>query len=140
MKPTEDFIPKILAAYKTDFMAQKWGLQSRTQPFDYNGKTYVPQEILPQVVRGYHDNPKYGHPGTARMVELLSRNWSSPRMKTEIEKYIRECPQCCKNKARNHAKYGYLQKIKLPQIPWQSVTMDFITKLPASKEPSTREI
>ena len=71
---------------------------------------------------------------------LIGRYWSSPRMRTAIENYIKDYPSWNKNKSNNHTKYGYLQKIKLPQFPWASLTMDFITKLPPSQKPSSKEI
>ena len=61
-------------------------------------------------------------------------------MRTTIEEYIKSCPSCQKNKTDNHAKYGYLQKMKLPEFPWMYVTMDFIVALPPSVEPSTGNI
>lgn len=36
-------------------------------------------------------------------------------------------------------KVRILQKLPLPQFPWDSITMDFITKLPPSEDPATHE-
>ena len=33
--------------------------------------------------------------------------------------------------------YGKTQVMELPDAPWEEITMDFITKLPKSKDPTT---
>ena len=53
-------------------------------------------------------------------------------MKTTIDKYIKSCPACQQNKADNHAKYRYLQKMPIPEFLWACLTMDFIVSLPPS--------
>jgi len=141
MEPLKDFLTDVKAAYKHDHLANEWiNKQNRHEPLQYNNATYVPEALLPKLISDYHDNPKYGHPGITRTMDLVTRHWSSPKMRTEIEKYIKECPSCQQNRATNHAQYGYLQKIRLPEFPWGSITMDFIVKLPPSLEPSTKEI
>ena len=141
MEPLTNFLTEVRQAYKDDHFASKWiNKQNRHEPLTYNNATYVPQALLPKLISNYHDNPKYGHPGVTRTLDLITREWSSPRMRTEIETYIKNCPPCQQNRASNHAKYGYLQKIRLPEFLWGSVTMDFITKLPSLMEPSTKEI
>ena len=140
MLPADDFMRKVETSYSNDPLAQSWIKEGHRKPLTYNGKTYVPASLTEELVRNHHDNPKYGHPGVTRTFGLIARYWSSPRMRTAVESYIKSCPSCNKNKSDNHAKYGYLQKIKLPEFPWASLTMDFIVKLPPSQEPSTKEI
>ena len=140
LQQAELWMRKIHAAYAGDTYAQKMKSQERTVPYQYNGKIYVPDSLLTNLIEGYHDNPKHGHPGTVRTMELIGRSWSSPGLRTKVDEYIASCLSCKQNKADNHAKYRYLQKIKLPEIPWASITMDFITSLPPSQEPSIKEI
>jgi transposase InsO family protein len=72
----------------------------------------------------------------ARTMDLITRNnYRFNKMREQINEYIQGCPSCQVNKAENHAKYGELQKLPLPEFPWASLTMDFITKLPPSKDP-----
>lgn len=137
---TDDFMTKVRQAYQNDHLAQEWIKERAKLPLQYMGKNYVPASLTQDLVKEFHDNPKYGHPGVTRTMGLIARNYASPRMRTEIERYISTCRPCCQNKAENHVKYGYLQKIKLPEFPWNSLTMDFITKLPPSQEPTTKEI
>ena len=54
-------------------------------------------------------------------------------MNADIERYVLTCHLCQKNKARNTMPAGLLQPLQLPQSPWHTVTMDFITQLPKTK-------
>ena len=61
--------------------------------------------------------------------ELIWRNFCWPSMIKEIEKYVKSCPDCQKNKAKRHKQYGLLSPLELPYTPWQWIAMDFITDL-----------
>lgn len=39
-----------------------------------------------------------------------------------------------------HAKCGQIQFATVPDLSWDEITMDFIVKLPASRNPATREV
>ncbi|KAH7471513.1 hypothetical protein FOMA001_g13026 [Fusarium oxysporum f. sp. matthiolae] len=55
----------------------------------------------------------------------------------EVEEVVRQCDICARTKAQRHKPYGELQPIEVAERPWSSITMDFITKLPLSEDPST---
>ena len=60
-------------------------------------------------------------------------------MREHVETYIRQCLSCQKNKHATHARCGEIQYQDPPESPWDEVTMDFIVKLPKSKDPTTEE-
>jgi len=51
---------------------------------------------------------------------------------------IRNCDLCKKSKAPRHKPYGKLRPLQIPDAPWHSVSLDFITGLPPSTEPLTQ--
>ena len=53
-------------------------------------------------------------------------------MYEDIKDYVRSCDNCQRNKAPRHGRYGLLHLLELPYVPWQSISMDFITDLPSS--------
>jgi transposase InsO family protein len=55
-------------------------------------------------------------------------------MNEDIVEFVRSCPECQKNKSAKHKPYGLLQPLDTPYVPWQSISMDFITDLPLSEE------
>jgi hypothetical protein len=97
----------------------------------------IPEELQEALIREHHDDPVHGHPGVARTMELIQRNYSFQNMKAKISDYVRKCADCQKNKHSTHAPYGEMQKLELPGQPWEDISMDFITGLPKSKDPVT---
>ena len=59
-------------------------------------------------------------------------------MKSVVQRVRRRCDICGKTKARRHKPYGELQPLPVNKRPWESITFDFITKLPISEDPATR--
>lgn len=83
--------------------------------------------------------PLHGHPGVAKTMELIGREYAAPKMRAEVEQYIQGCIQCQQNKSARHTKYGQIQFAPVPDTPWDDITMDFVVKLPKSKDPATQD-
>jgi transposase InsO family protein len=97
----------------------------------------VPEELQETIIRQHHDDPVHGHPGIARTMELIQRNYQFKNMKDKIASYIKKCADCQKNKHSTHAQYGESQPMELPSEPWTDISMDFVTGLPLSEDPAT---
>ena len=104
--------------YKNDTLAQKLkGQQLNEGLLKLNRKTYIPEPCIYEVIRDYHDNLAQGHPGVAKTIELLRRNYSAPKLKKYVKGYIKECIMCQRNKATRHKKYGEIQFAEVPITP-----------------------
>jgi len=97
----------------------------------------LPEELHEAIIRQHHDDPVHGHPGIQRTMELIRRNYEFKGMKEKTTQFIKKCADCQKNKHSTHAPYGEMQPIALPNEPWTDITMDFVTGLPLSKDPTT---
>ena len=53
-------------------------------------------------------------------------------MRKTIAMYLANCDTCSKIKPVRHSPYGHLKPIQVPVTSWNSVSMDFITRLPKS--------
>ncbi|GJW59103.1 putative reverse transcriptase domain-containing protein [Tanacetum coccineum] len=53
-----------------------------------------------------------------------------PNMKAIVAEYVGKCLTCSKVKAECHKPSGLLVQPEIPMWKWESITMDFITKLP----------
>jgi transposase InsO family protein len=84
-----------------------------------------------------HTSPTFGHGGTTKLWEVLLDTYYFPHMVTRIKEWIKECHECKKAKASRHKPYGELKPIEPPERGGEVITMDFIVKLPKSKEPAT---
>ena len=54
-------------------------------------------------------------------------------MDKTIKEYVESCQHCQEDKARRHKRYGLLSPTETPYKPWDDISMDFITDLPASE-------
>ena len=97
-----------------------------------DGKIYVPLNCRSSVLNICHDSPSAGHFGFKKTFSLINRDfwWSS--MQKDIKDYIKSCEICCRSKDSRHKPYGFLNPLEIPDRPWTSLSMDFITDLPSS--------
>ena len=97
----------------------------------YKGYVYVPdfEAIKVRILKQAHDAPEAGHPGQAKTLEIVQRNFCWPKMRLFINEYINSCDAC----QRNHKKYGFLAPLPVPEKPWTSLSMDHIVDLPRSE-------
>ena len=100
----------------------------------YQGKIWIPNNegLRTSLIRKCHDNPLAGHGGTAKTTKLVSPQYYWPRMRETIKRYVKNCDMCQRSKVVRHAPYGMLQSKEVPDQPWKSIAMDFITHLPNS--------
>ncbi|GJV14155.1 putative reverse transcriptase domain-containing protein [Tanacetum coccineum] len=80
-----------------------------------------------------HKSKYFVHPGADKMYYDLRDMYWCPGMKRDIAKYVSKCLACSKVKAKHQRPSGLLQQPKIPEWKWDKITMDFITKLPRSK-------
>ncbi|GJW80949.1 reverse transcriptase domain-containing protein [Tanacetum coccineum] len=73
------------------------------------------------------------HPGADKMYYDLRDMYWWPGMKRDIATYVSECLTCAKVKAEHQRPSGLLQQPELPEWKWENITMDFITKLPRTR-------
>ncbi|GJS21689.1 hypothetical protein Tco_0450321 [Tanacetum coccineum] len=68
-----------------------------------------------------------------RVYYVVSRHvigW--PGIKKDIAINVSKCLTCAKVKAEHQRASGLLQQPKIPELKWEKIAMDFITKLPRS--------
>ena len=98
---------------------------------------HVPEKNQRKVISDHHNGPLLGHPGRDKTIELIQRRYQFFNMRKAMEDYISQCTTCAQNKSTRHKPYGKQQQIEAPQQAWQEITMDFIVKLPLSKNTIT---
>ena len=86
-----------------------------------------------QVLQHCHDIPMARHFGVHKTLELITRSYWWPQLRSFVEDYVRTCDACCRSKIPRHQPYGLLQPLPTPIGPWKSISLDFITDLPLSK-------
>jgi len=100
----------------------------------FRGKIYVPRnsDLRRQIVSLCHDTKVAGHPGRWKMLELVSRNYWWPQMSRYIGQYVSTCDLCLRTKPIRQALVGELHSLWIPDLRWNTLSMDFVVELPLS--------
>ena len=85
------------------------------------------------VIHFFHDTLSAGHSGIGNTYELAKCNVWWPNMKQDIEQYVKGCAACQANKANTRPlKLAMIPITPEHSLPFQTVAMNFIMKLPKS--------
>lgn len=88
-----------------------------------NGRVLVPLVKRQSLLEAAHD--LCGHNGTLKVLESL-RNFTWPMMKEEIQDYIRTCPDCQRDKSKNHKQWGSPFPLAPTVKPFQRLHVDLV--------------
>ncbi len=118
----------------------KWADAHRLKEF--GGKWYKEGRLVimgdvterKKIVQEFHNPPTAGHPAIARTKDLIARSYWWPKLQKDVKEYIKGCAQCQANKINMHTHKAPLYPLTTTAEtrPFQTVAMDFITKLPLS--------
>jgi len=99
----------------------------------FRGKIYVLQnsDLRRRIVSLCHDTIA-GHPRRWKTLELVSRNYWWPQMSRYIRQYISTCDLCLRTKPIRQPPVGELHALRIPDSRWDTLSVDFIVKLPLS--------
>jgi hypothetical protein len=92
----------------------------------------IPDDIYLRtlLLREAHEPAYSGHQGIQRTSANLSRISWWPHQKDDIMSFITACHSCQINKPSNQAPAGLLQSLPVPETFWESVSLDFMVRLP----------
>ena len=112
-------------------------LELRNNLYYYNSRL-IPEnnELRQGVLSLYHDSITTEHPGIRQMLDAIAKDYWWPNLKASITDYIKGCATCQSNKPRTNQPKVPTRPIPLENanLPFGTITMDFITKLPKSQE------
>ena len=96
---------------------------------------YVPkwQGLRKEIIKECHDSQWAGHPRVRRTLALVECAYYWPRMRDDIELYVKTCLVCQQDKVEQQQPAGLLEPLPIPEKPWESISIDFITCLPKSE-------
>jgi RNase H-like domain found in reverse transcriptase/Integrase zinc binding domain/Reverse transcriptase (RNA-dependent DNA polymerase) len=87
------------------------------------------------VISLFHDHIAAGHPGIAKTTQNIAQYYWWPGMRDHITQYIKGCATCQMHKVNmNPTKPPLYPITPVPnELPFQTIALDFITKLPVSE-------
>ena len=130
----------ILLALSSDPIATKHISTDGRWSMDQNGllllnnRIYVPSScnLHTRVLQYNHDYILAGHFGQNKTLELVRHGYSWPSLRADVQQFCKSCVTCMRSKPQHHKLYGSLKQLPMPEQPWNSISMDFIEKLPSS--------
>nr|GFA64382.1 reverse transcriptase domain-containing protein [Tanacetum cinerariifolium] len=101
-----------------------------------NGRSWLPcyGDLRTVIMHESHKSKYSIHPGSDKMYQDMKKLYWWPNMKADIATYVSKCLTCAKVKAEHQKPSGLLIQTKIPEWKWDSITMDFVTKLPKSSQ------
>jgi hypothetical protein len=99
-----------------------------------DNRIYVPNtnDLRLRALRYKHDHILAGHFGQNKTLELVRRKYVWPHLQMLVQDFCKSCSTCAWSKAPQHRPYGFLKQLPIPEKPWNSISIDFIEKLPVS--------
>jgi hypothetical protein len=107
--------------------------QSNGLLYAYGTRLYVPDvSTLPsRLLYELHDTPTSGHHVITKLLATMTQTFWWPNMKRAVQRYVRSCVTCQRNKSARHKPYyGLLQSHQVSTMPFEHVSLDLITNLP----------
>jgi len=95
---------------------------------------YVPNSgnLRLRVLQYSHDHPLAGHFGQTKTFHQVHMQYYWSGLPVYVKDYCKSCITCSCIKPVRHKPYGLLKQLPIPKKPWNSISMDFIEKLPPS--------
>jgi hypothetical protein len=85
------------------------------------------------IIQAVHSSGVGGHSGFLPTYQRIKQLFIWPKMKEDIQNYIRECTVCQQAKVEHTKVPGLLQPLPIPDQAWKVICMDFIEGLPRSQ-------
>ena len=142
LHPDTSLWQRVLDGYKTDsYLNSRRALPANLIKYPdgayrYRGtRLFVPDAkgLRDEILYELHDAQYSGHPGCRRLQSTVVRHFWWPRIKADIDAYVKGCTVCQLTKRARHLPYGKLQPHHPPGRPFEHVSLDLITDLPTSK-------
>ena len=142
---SKPFVERVKEALGSDPFYQSLSESERKDQFSlidgiphFQQRIYVPEGSLRlEALETCHDCKLAGHYGARRTSELVKRRFYWPHMDAMTNEFCEGCQVCTLSKSSRHLPYGPLMPLPIPDRPWSSISMDFITDLPKSEDMTT---
>src|SRR5882724_7565255 len=99
-----------------------------------SGRIYVLDSgsLRLHVLQYSHDHPLAGHFSQTKTLHQVWMHYYWPRLLVFVKDYCKSCTICSRTKPVHHKPYRLLKQLLILVKPWNSISMDFIEKLPSS--------
>jgi hypothetical protein len=98
----------------------------------YINRLYIPScdDLKRFIMDELYKRPYIGHLGYQKMITTTRKQFYCHGLKKDIADYLAKCLECHQVKAEHRHPTGFLQSLPILEWKWETISMDFITKLP----------
>ena len=100
----------------------------------FGSRLCITKTLREKVMQECHEPPYAGHRGVQATIQGMEIYFYWPTMRQDINDYISKCLVCQQVKYSRQKPYGLLQPLPIPNMPWESISMDFVFGLPKSAQ------
>lgn len=86
------------------------------------------------IIKKYHTDLTTSHLGSYKTADLISRYFKWNNLYRDVKEYIKRCEICIRNKSSACVSQGLLHPLPIPQLRWATISIDFISGLPETKQ------
>jgi len=107
-----------------------------TPPKNYNIILVIPNTLINEILKSYHDSPTGGHTGISRTIHKIQNKYYWPSLHKDTTNFIKSCYECQINKKMSGKQIGLLNPIPIiTGKPLDRVTFDYLGPLvPSNKK------
>ncbi|GFU80115.1 transposon Tf2-11 polyprotein [Trichonephila clavipes] len=87
-------------------------------------KIVVPFSLRRQILQNAHE--QFGHPGTQKMINLITPQYYWPHINLDISKFVKHCNVCQLNKMKRQKRFGLLQTVLPTDQPFEYISVDTV--------------
>ncbi|KAK1631520.1 hypothetical protein QYE76_005835 [Lolium multiflorum] len=91
-----------------------------------------PEETKEIQKQESHAGGLMGHFGREKTLLMLADHFYWPKMRRDVDRYVRRCITCNKSKSKLKP-HGLYTPLPAPTTPWEDISMDFVLGLPRTK-------
>ncbi|KAJ3566498.1 hypothetical protein NP233_g6971 [Leucocoprinus birnbaumii] len=104
-----------------------------------DNRIYIPNvnNLQLRVLQYKHDHLLAGHCGQSKTLELIQWEYTWLNIHSQVVEFCKSCVTCMRSKSQQHKPYRNLKQLPIPERLWNSISMDFIEKLPTSSGSDT---
>ena len=123
-----------ITSAQLDSLSPCWSIDPKGFLLLNKKKIYIPDtaNLWLCILQYKHNHIISSHFGQNRTMELVWHEYIWPKLCDSIKSHIKSCTTCMCSKSQRHHPYGVLKQLLIPERPWNSISMDFIKKLPKS--------
>lgn len=123
------------------YLQQHYPIMKTTQGWTLTNQLVVVgnNDLRRGVISSYHNFPTAGHPGGQKTLVTIAQDYWWPNLRKDVIQFIKGCATCQFTKSRTIQAKPPLYPIgtQLNTLPFETITLDFITKLPLSQSHAT---